>query len=106
MSIIYPCNHRTDGVSLANVGLFLAFAFQSIPYHFDGTSLNLFLLLHLGHPVGDLHLLLLPLEVVHLSLLDNFTGAISIHLLVLEICIVEEPEMLNMLKTTFEGDQS
>ena len=93
-------------MSLANVGLFLAFASQSIPYHVDGTSLNLFLLLHLGDPVGDLHLLLLPLEVVHLSLLDNFTGAISIHLLVLEIGVVEEPVMLNRLKTNFQGNQS
>ena len=54
-----------------------------------GTSLNLLLLLHLGQgPIAGLPLL----QVVHLHLL--FAGAIPIHLLVLEIGVVEEPESM------------
>ena len=59
-----------------------------------GTSLDLLLLLHLGQgPVAGLPLL--PLQVVHL--LDHFAGPVSIHLFVLEIGVVEEPENSNIV---------
>ena len=54
-----------------------------------GTSLDLLLLVHLGQgPIAGLPLL----QVGHLHPL--FAGAIPVHLLVLEIGVVEEPESM------------
>ena len=92
--------NRHNCVSLKCLtGFFGFFLCVRLCYHFGfhvGTSLNLLLLLHLGQDLVA-GLLLLPLQLVHLHrLLVHFAGPVSIHFLVLEICIVKEPEMSNM----------